>query len=199
MMKTFLQVFVAGVIILALTGCNSGHLRERNPQPSDRRFTPSQKQKRPNFHSHPDLALHHRDEVLRCARQFNIDHRFLLALIQSESSGRCGAVSPDKAYGLFQLRVPTARNYDPAATGRRLLKADYNIFIACRHYRWLKHQIDHRFGDASEYQKLMLIVAAWNAGIGEVIKHNGIPHFRESKTLVRRVAKKYDEYVRLGV
>jgi len=47
MMKTFLQVFVAGVIILALTGCNNGHLRERNPQASDRRFTPVQKQKRP--------------------------------------------------------------------------------------------------------------------------------------------------------
>ncbi len=198
-MKTILQIFAAGVIIFALNGCNSSHLRERNTQASDRRFVPVQKQQRHNFHSHPDLALHHRDEVLRCAREFDIDHRFLLALIQSESSGNCGAVSADKAYGLFQLRVATARNYDPAATGRRLLKSDYNIFIACQHYRWLKHQIDHHFGEATDYQKKMLIVAAWNAGIGEVIKHNGIPHFRESKTLVRRVAKKYDEYVRLGV
>ncbi len=198
-MKTILEIFVIGIIIFAFSGCNSGHLRERNPQASDRRFTPVQKQQRRHIHAHPDLALRHRDEVIRCAREYDIDHRFLLALIQSESSGRCGAVSPDKAYGLFQLRVPTARNYDPAATGRRLLKADYNIYIACQHYRWLKHQIDHHFGDASDYHKMMLIVAAWNAGIGEVIKHNGIPHFRESKTLVRRVANKYDEYVRMGV
>lgn len=149
--------------------------------------------------SHSDRALHHLDEVREYGRRYHIDHRFLLALIQVESSGRCQAMSNAGAYGLFQLTLPTARNYDPAATPKQLFKSGYNINIACRHYRWLRQEFDRHFPHATEYEKMLLVVAAWNAGLRAVVDHGGVPDFPESEELVRRFARKYKEYVRLGV
>ncbi len=148
---------------------------------------------------HKDQALHHLQEAREYGQRYGIDHRFLLALMQVESSGRCQAMSNAGAYGLFQLTLLTARNYDAEATPRKLLRSGYNMNIACQHYRWLDHQLGHHFPHATEYERMLLVVAAWNAGLQAVVNHGGVPHFPESKELVRRFARKYREYARLGV
>jgi soluble lytic murein transglycosylase len=152
----------------------------------------------PHPQGHPDLSLTHIEEVKYYGGKYGVDPVFLLALMQSESSGRPGAVSSRRAYGLLQITLPTARDYDPEATPARLLDSDYNLEIACRHYRWLRDRIDRYFGHTGEYQRLRITVAAWNAGLQAVLDHGGIPHYPESQLLLSRFEEKYLEYIALG-
>jgi soluble lytic murein transglycosylase-like protein len=94
------------------------------------------------------------------------------ALIQVESGYKPKAKSPRGAMGLMQLMPSTAREYKV----RNPFEPKANIEAGIKH---LKSLID-RFG-------VEIALAAYNAGEGAVMKFNGIPPYRETRTYVSRI------------
>ncbi len=131
----------------------------------------------------PTRKIRHpyRPHITASARQFNLDAELMTAIIQIESHFNPRAVSPKGCIGLMQLHPDTATRFgvsdafDPAQ----------NIQGGARYLRFLT---DHFQGD------LPLILAAYNAGENAVIKHKGIPPYRETQQYVRKVTDLYESF-----
>lgn len=101
-----------------------------------------------------------------------VDPMLVRALIQVESNYKPAARSRKGAMGLMQLMPATARTYNV----RNPFDPRANIEAGVKHLRSL---ID-RFG-------IELALAAYNAGEGAVMRFNGIPPYRETRTYVSRI------------
>jgi len=114
------------------------------------------------------------------AARYNVPADLVAAVIEAESDNNPRAVSRRGARGLMQLMPKTARTlgvhdpFDPCA----------NIDAGVRHLRALMD----RFGS----NNLPLVLAAYNAGEVAVIKHRGVPPYRETRAYVKRILKKLD-------
>ncbi len=114
-----------------------------------------------------------RELVDQAARRHGLDPALVDAVVRAESGYDPHATSPAGAAGLMQLMPATARAlgvvdpYDPAQ----------NLDAGVRYLRGL---LD-RFGDVS------LALAAYNAGPGAVLRHGGVPPYRETQAFVQRV------------
>lgn len=118
--------------------------------------------------------------VEQAARAHNLDPQLLHAVIHAESAYKPGAVSNKGAMGLMQLMPGTAARYgvdnpfDPAQ----------NIFGGARYLSDLMGM----FGS-----NVVLAVAAYNAGEGNVIKYgHQIPPFSETQHYVSKVLGLYN-------
>ena len=115
------------------------------------------------------------------AQRFNLDADLVRAVIQIESHFDSRAVSSKGCIGLMQLHPDTAKRfgvtdaYDPAQ----------NIRGGVQYLRFLT---DHFKG------KLPLVLAAYNAGENAVIRHQGIPPYRETQEYVRKVTTLYESF-----
>lgn len=120
-----------------------------------------------------DLAPYAR-EIREAAERYGVEEALIKAVIRVESGFNSKAVSPKGARGLMQLMPGTASmlgvrdSFDPRQ----------NIDGGVRHLRGL---ID-RFGS-----DLNLALAAYNAGEQAVVKHGGIPPYRETRDYVTRI------------
>jgi soluble lytic murein transglycosylase-like protein len=103
-----------------------------------------------------------------------VDPMLVRALIKVESNYQAKARSPRGAMGLMQLMPSTAREYNV----RNPFDPRTNLEAGIKH---LKSLID-RFG--GEVGKAL---AAYNAGEGAVMKFNGIPPYRETRSYVSRI------------
>ncbi len=119
------------------------------------------------------------DEVVRrVAGRFGVDHDLVHAVISVESAYDPRAVSPKGAVGLMQLMPATA-----AELGVHDLTDPHdNIVGGVRHLRRL---LAYYKGD------LTRALAAYNAGVGAVDRHGGVPPYRETRDYVRRVQSRY--------
>lgn len=86
-----------------------------------------------------------RAEILRSARQYKIDPRFILAIMKQESSFRARAKSPSAARGLLQLVYDTAIKYNEQAGFKNFAADDLylpatNIAIGTAYIADLKNQ-----------------------------------------------------------
>lgn len=123
----------------------------------------------------PEAAV--RPLVERAAQRHEIDPALVDAVIRAESGYNLAAVSPKGAAGLMQLMPSTARRlgardrFDPAE----------NVEAGIRYLKSLREQ----FGDDR------LALAAYNAGEGAVMRHGGVPPYRETIEYVRRVEQLY--------
>lgn len=106
------------------------------------------------------------------ARKHGIPEDLFLRLVKQESGFNPKAVSHAGAIGLAQLMPATARALgvdpkDPKQNlegGARYLKTQYRKFKSWR-----------------------LALAAYNAGPGAVVKHGGIPPYRETRNYVKKI------------
>jgi len=111
------------------------------------------------------------------AARYNVPADLVAAVIEAESDNNPRAVSRRGARGLMQLMPKTARTlgvhdpFDPRA----------NIDAGVRHLRALMD----RFGS----NNLPLVLAAYNAGEVAVIKHRGVPPYRETRAYVAGVLR----------
>ncbi len=111
------------------------------------------------------LAHHRAIEEMRplivgAAERYDLDADLVAAIVEAESSGNPAAVSRAQAYGLMQLRVPTARDMARRdVTMEELFDPVVNLDLGCRYLRLM---LD-RYG-----QDVRLALMAYNAGPGKV-------------------------------
>lgn len=116
--------------------------------------------------------------IVKLARQFRLDPRLVLALINTESNFDASARSVKNAQGLMQLIPDTAERFavkdafDPAE----------NLRGGMAYLRWL---LAYYQGD------VVLTIAAYNAGEGAVDKYKGVPPFAETMAYVQRIRTLY--------
>jgi hypothetical protein len=119
-------------------------------------------------------------------RKYNVDQYLIKSVIKAESNFNPDAVSPKNAQGMMQLIPSTAENYgvnDP-------FNAHQNIEGGVR---FLRDLIEFFKGD------LELVLAAYNAGPGTVMKYNyEVPPYPETQQYVKRVKRFYNEYREKG-
>ncbi len=160
----------AGVISLE-TRRPKGHKKLTSPQ-SNRPFDEPQRAA-PN----PSYA-----PIIRQASElYRIPEALILAVITVESGFDPKAVSPANAQGLMQLMPATAAAMqvtDP-------MNPRENILGGTRLLRILANTFN---GD------LVLTLAAYNAGEGAVMRHAGVPPYRETRDYVTRVIGLYRSY-----
>jgi soluble lytic murein transglycosylase-like protein len=118
--------------------------------------------------------------IQRSSEKYNVDPLLVAAIMEQESRFKPRARSPVGARGLMQLMPRTgywmgARNlYDPAE----------NVDAGVKYLKYL----DKRFnGDTKK------VIAAYNAGEGNVMRYRGTPPFRETRIYLRNVTRNYEK------
>jgi soluble lytic murein transglycosylase-like protein len=116
-------------------------------------------------------------------RRYNIDPNLIKAIIRAESGFDRYAVSKKGAQGLMQLMPDTAREMrvsDP-------FNPEQNIAGGVRYLRKLLKMFNGN---------LVLSLAAYNAGPGQVKKAGGVPRINETRLYIKRVLSYYDRYAK---
>jgi soluble lytic murein transglycosylase-like protein len=125
------------------------------------------------------------DHWIRSAsRKYALDPALVKAVIHAESRFDPSAVSPKGAVGLMQIDPITVKELgisDP-------FNPKHNIYGGVRYLREL---LDTFEGDSD------LALAAYNAGPGQVLRHNGIPPFKDTKKYISKVSR-YQSYYKLN-
>lgn len=115
--------------------------------------------------------------ILQSAKRHGVDPALVKAIMHTESGFNPQARSPAGAMGLMQLMPGTASDmgvlnvWDPAQ----------NIEGGVKYLAWLSQ----RFSNKDH------IIAAYNAGHGNVRRYGGIPPFNETRNYVRKVNDRY--------
>jgi soluble lytic murein transglycosylase-like protein len=130
-----------------------------------------------------DAAVSIDKYVRETSERYQVDPLLVRSVIRVESNDDPFAVSPKGAEGLMQLMPRTARRF----AVKNSFSAPENIDGGVR---YLKHLLT-LFGDQDAPETLAL--AAYNAGEAAVMKHGGVPPYRETTQYVHKVAKKWDE------
>ncbi|HVR41984.1 MAG TPA: lytic transglycosylase domain-containing protein [Thermoanaerobaculia bacterium] len=113
------------------------------------------------------------------SEKYDVDPALVAAVIENESRFKPRARSHKGARGLMQLMPRTgawmgARNlYDP----------EQNVDAGVKYLKYLEKRFD---GNRTK------IIAAYNAGEGNVMRYGGIPPFRETRSYVKNVMKSYE-------
>ena len=131
-----------------------------------------------------DERLHRFDTFIRgAAQRYQLPESLVRAVIHTESNYYPHAVSRAGAMGLMQLMPKTAGRLGvvDASDPRQ------NVYGGCRYLRLLAN----RYGG-----DMVLVLAAYNAGAGNVEKYGGVPPFEETRAYVRSVLRRFYAYER---
>ncbi|HUP47206.1 MAG TPA: lytic transglycosylase domain-containing protein, partial [Thermoanaerobaculia bacterium] len=118
--------------------------------------------------------------IYREARRNNLPPELVAAVVQSESDFRPRLISHKNARGLMQI-IPSTGRFMGA---RDLFNPAENIAAGTKYLRYLFN----RFGDQR------MVLAAYNAGEGNVEKFGGIPPFPETIDYLRKVNSRTHQY-----
>jgi soluble lytic murein transglycosylase-like protein len=124
--------------------------------------------------------------ILREAKKNGIAPELVAAVIKQESKFIATARSPRGALGLMQLLPATGRWMG----ARNLLNPAENIAAGTRYLKYLSDQFG---GNETK------VIAAYNAGEGNVRRFGGTPPFHETRTYVHNVVQFRDEFVKSEV
>jgi soluble lytic murein transglycosylase-like protein len=118
------------------------------------------------------------------SKKYALDPTLVKAVIHAESRFDPLAVSPKGAKGLMQIDPITVAELgisDP-------FNPKYNIYGGVR---YLREMLDAFKGDKH------LALAAYNAGPSQVLRHNGVPPFKDTKKYLSKVLR-YQTYYKLN-
>ncbi len=148
--------------------------------------------------------LKYEELVAEYSERYDLDPFLVMAVIRTESSFRHNAVSKKNARGLMQITEGTGKwGADKLGvdgyTAEKLFEPELNIHIGC----WYLSTLYSEFGDTE------LVLAAYNAGSGNVSKWLGdsemsldgetldkIP-FKETENYIKKVKNSYVMYKKL--
>lgn len=117
--------------------------------------------------------------VQKASAMYKVPEKLILSVIKAESNFNPNAVSPKGAAGLMQLMPQTAQSlgvtnaFDPVQ----------NIMAGTKYLSNLIQNL----------QSVPLALAAYNAGLGNVKKFDGIPPFKETVQYVQKVISYYEK------
>ncbi len=112
--------------------------------------------------------------IRQAAKRHRVNPQLALAIAIAESNLNSAAVSPKQAQGVMQLIPETQARFGVT----RPFDARQNIRGAMIYLKWLEKQ----FGP-----DWVRISAAYNAGEQAVLRHGGVPPYRETQEYVQRV------------
>jgi len=117
-----------------------------------------------------------------------VDARLIMAMVMVESGFNPSATSRVGAMGLGQLMPGTARSFG-------LTNAYDSVQNLYATVRTIRGHLE-RYGKKSEeaFEALILSLAAYNAGSGNVRRHGGVPPFRETQNYIRKVISLYQAF-----
>ncbi|MCR9160375.1 MAG: lytic transglycosylase domain-containing protein [Nannocystaceae bacterium] len=128
--------------------------------------------------------FHRYDTFIRgAASRYQLPESLIRAVVHTESNYHSRATSRAGAMGLMQLMPKTAR----ALGVKDAFDPKQNIFGGSRYLRLLANRYN---GD------MVLVLAAYNAGAGNVQKYGGVPPFAETRAYVRSVLRRFYAYER---
>ncbi len=131
------------------------------------------------FENPPVFKTTYDREIKSLSRKHNVDPYLVKAIIKAESNFNPDAVSPKKAMGIMQITPGTAYDYGLENPYDPLENIDTGV-------RVLRNLIDYFYGNKK------LVLAAYNAGRGAVIRHGfKVPPYDETRTFVERVLNYY--------
>jgi soluble lytic murein transglycosylase-like protein len=124
--------------------------------------------------------------IADAAGRHGVDPHLVRAIVQVESAFRPAAVSNKGAVGLMQIMPATGARYG-VSQRHHLFDPATNIDAGTRYLRDLIAMFPGRKD---------LVIAAYNAGEGAVIKYGrAIPPYRETRSYVRMVMQVYESIV----
>jgi soluble lytic murein transglycosylase-like protein len=133
----------------------------------------------PRLDTVSQIAARHGREILAATIGTQVSPAFALAVIAAESAGRSDAVSGAGAQGLMQLIPATAERFGVADA----MDPAQNIAGGVAYLDWLMAEFD---------RDPILVLAAYNAGEGAVVRAGGVPEYDETRTYVPRVLAAWD-------
>ena len=137
----------------------------------------------PGYSNNSYKNVRYHKQIDYWGKRYNIDPNLIKAIIRAESGFDRYAVSKKGAQGLMQLMPDTAREMrvsDP-------FNPEQNIAGGVRYLRKLLKMFDGN---------LVLSLAAYNAGPGQVIRAGGVPRISETRRYIQRVLNYYDRYAK---
>ncbi len=128
----------------------------------------------PRLQALQDIASAHGLTILRETVGTPVSPALVLAVISVESAGREEAVSSAGAQGLMQLMPDTASRFNVTDS----FSPSQNIKGGVAYLEWLLARFDN---------DPVLALAGYNAGEGNVDRHDGVPPFAETRAYVPKV------------
>jgi len=123
--------------------------------------------------------------IAHSAAKHKVPSAFVASIVAAESNFDCSAVSPKGAVGLMQLMPETAQQFgaDPSIPAQNIDAGTRYLRVLMDRYQKTRNSITH-------------VIAAYNAGPGNVDRYRGVPPFRETRTYVKRVMGFMKEFSR---
>lgn len=137
----------------------------------------------PGYSSSSYKNVRYHKQIDYWGKRYDIDPNLIKAIIRAESGFDRYAVSKKGAQGLMQLMPDTAREMrvsDP-------FNPEQNIAGGVRYLRKLLKMFNGN---------LVLSLAAYNAGPGQVKRAGGVPRITETRRYIQRVLNYYDRYAK---
>ena len=141
------------------------------------------------------------NEIKKEAQAQGVDVKLVLAIIQKESGFNPRAHNKTGATGLMQVLPDTAR-WLGLRSAKTLYTPEVNIKYGVKYLKYLLERFNaagYASLSAADMARadIIKVVAAYNAGPGNVEKYDGVPPFKETKYYVLKVTEYFKQYEEL--